>query len=92
MSNDQELRTIVITTNNVLMGKFISSVYHDVDGDFQVFSECDGDANEETAAVISISELFDLDDSLIKVLLDLPKGFEAHRESKSSKWKFVKSK
>lgn len=91
MSNREELKTIVFTTHNVLRGKNITSVYHDSNGDFQVFSEIDGDADEETAAIISISELFDLDESLIKILLDLPKGYEAHQDSNSSKWIFAKS-
>lgn len=46
MNNNQKLSTIVITTNNVLRGKFISSFYHDEDGDFQVFSEDDGNTDE----------------------------------------------
>jgi hypothetical protein len=76
---------MVITTKNIMYNKNqILSVYHDFDDGMWQF--LDGtDVTEEEAAIISLEEIIEIDDSIIE-LSNLPLGWSAWRISKDSEW------
>jgi hypothetical protein len=80
----------VITTSEIIERKHpILYVSHDVDdGSWQFHSGAE--VNIEEAKVISLSEIVELDKSLL-ALADLPLGWIAVRSSQDSFWQYSKS-
>ena len=79
--------TAVFTTKFVLNeGKEITLVYHDEDdGAWQFFSDDKFDDFENVAKIVGLSEIIDMDNSLLD-LADLQEGYFAQRRSKGEKW------
>ena len=83
----ESLNKAVFTTSHIIAGLPITQVYHDDDGDWQFFGE-HGEPSEESARVVSLGEILELDKSLEKVISNLPKGYEAYRDDEDSEWYF----
>ncbi len=77
--------TMVITTKKIVSGQSdILLVSHDKDDGMWEF--LDGkDVCEENALVVSMFEIVQIDESINK-LYDLPLGWIAYRESKTTEW------
>lgn len=88
MRIDKELlNKAVFTTGNIIAGLPITQVFHDHDDDWQFFSDHE-EITEENARVVSLGEILEIEESLEKVILNLPKGYEAYRDDKNSSWYF----
>lgn len=88
MNIDKELlNKAVFTTDKVIAGMPITQAFHDNDDDWQFFSDNE-ELTEESARVVSLGEIFEIEKSLEKVVLKLPKGYEAYRDEKDSDWYF----
>lgn len=75
-----------ITTRNILMGRdWIAFVFHDEDDGGWQFHGPDGFAMDD-AAVVGLGEVWKLDPSIGGVLLSLPLGGRASRDSNVSPW------
>jgi hypothetical protein len=79
----------ILTTSGITERKYpILYVSHDADdGSWQFHSGTD--INIEEAKVISLSEIVNLDKSILE-LVDLPLGWIAVRSSKNSCWQYSK--
>ena len=88
---DYILNTAVFTTKFVLQDKkTITLVSHETeDGAWQFFSDDFFDNFEDVVKIVGLSEIFELDSSLIE-LLDMPAGYSATRKGKHDKWNIVK--
>ncbi len=79
-----DLSIAVYTTKHVIReNSVILHVYHETDGDWQFFGS--EEVVEEDAAIVSLGQILDIDNSLNEIL-DLKKGTSAHRDSKDGKW------
>ncbi len=77
--------TMAITTKKIVSGKSdILLVSHDEDDGMWEFLDGE-DVCEENALVVSMSEMVQIDESINK-LYDLPLGWIAYRESKTTEW------
>lgn len=71
---------MVITTKEILSGeRSITVVFHDLDDGMWQFLD-DGELLEERAAVISLEEIAEIDDS-VNDIADLPLGGAARKKS-----------
>lgn len=71
---------MVITTKEILSGeRSITVVFHDLDDGMWQFLD-DGELLEERAAVISLEEIAEIDDS-VNNIADLPLGGAARKKS-----------
>lgn len=87
--NDESDNKPVITTRYVLdANSLITYVVYDEDGDWQFFS--DEDITESDACVVSVKQIFELDDSLNE--LDLKPGQAAERSDADAPWQTIKQK
>ena len=83
--------TIVITTKEIInKTKKVALVFHDEEDGIWEFLDGE-DVSEDKAAIISISEMGEIDPS-IKELLELPRGFGAIRNDENETWKWFKIK
>jgi hypothetical protein len=91
MGNFKEsLNTAVFTTKYVIgQNSPILYVYHFDDGSWQ-FSGKEKNLKDEDYKVISLGEMLEIDGTL-KVLGDMPCGFEAVRKAKENKWEIISS-
>ena len=81
-----EKNTMAITTKKIVNRQsVILIVSHDEDDGMWEFLDGE-DACEENAVVVSLSEMVQIDES-INELYDLPLGWIAYRESKTTEWK-----
>ncbi len=77
-----------ITTKYVLYDHSeIVSVYHDMDDDWQFYGV--EEVETEDAVLLSIGEIIELDAS-VKEILDIKKGYSAHRNSRKDSWRIEK--
>ncbi len=77
--------TMAITTKKIVSGQSdILLVSHDEDDGMWEFLDGE-DVCEENALVVSMSEMVQIDESINK-LYDLPLGWVAYRESKTTEW------
>lgn len=77
--------TIAITTKKIVSGQSdILLVSHDEDDGMWEFLDGE-DVCEENALIVSMSEIVQIDES-INELYDLPLGWIAYRESKTTEW------
>jgi len=77
--------TMAITTKKIVSGQSdILLVSHDEDDGMWEFLDGE-DVCEENALVVSMSEMVQIDESINK-LYDLPLGWIAYRESKTTEW------
>ncbi len=77
--------TMAITTKKIVSGQSdILLVSHDEDDGMWEFLDGE-DVCEENALVVSMSEMVQIDESINK-LYDLPLGWIAYRESKTTDW------
>ncbi|MBO4804717.1 MAG: hypothetical protein J5554_01600 [Paludibacteraceae bacterium] len=77
-----------ITTKYVLYDhSVIVSVYHDMDDDWQFYGV--EEVETEDAVLLSISQIIELDAS-VKEILNIKKGYSAHRNSKIDSWRIEK--
>lgn len=77
--------TMAITTKKILSGQSdILLVSHDEDDAMWEFLDGE-DVCEENALVVSMFEMVQIDESINK-LYDLPLGWIAYRESKTTEW------
>ena len=77
--------TMAITTKKILSGQSdILLVSHDEDDGMWEFLDGE-DVCEENALVVSMFEMVQIDESINK-LYDLPLGWIAYRESKTTEW------
>ena len=85
--------TAVFTTKFVLDdNKTITYVTHELkDGAWQFFSDDSFDNFEEVAKIVGLQEIFDMDESLLKIA-DLPLGFYATRKDKFDNWTIKEDK
>ncbi|MGB4093323.1 MAG: hypothetical protein WBK46_15500 [Ruminococcus flavefaciens] len=87
----EDENTAVITTKAVIMNERpIVLVFHDKDDGMWEFLDGE-DVNEENAAVVSLSEILELDKSLNE-LAELPIGFGAFRDDKDQDWNWFEIK
>ena len=71
--------TMVITTKEILNGEHpVTTVFHDLDDGMWQFLD-DGKLSEERAAIISLEEMAEIDDS-VNDIADLPLGGIAHKK------------
>ena len=82
-NNKAAITTKYITTNN----SDIISVYHDLDGDWQFMGK--EDVTEDDAVVLSLGQILDIDSS-VKDVLNIGKGYSAHRKTKTDSWRIQK--
>lgn len=79
--------TAVFTTKFVLKEKkIITYVTHNEDGSWQFFSNDRFENFEEVAAVVSLSQIIKIDETLVEVA-DLPLGYLATRKKLNDKWR-----
>jgi hypothetical protein len=79
---------ISITTKYVVYDHSeIVSVFHDMDDDWQFLGA--EDVKTEDAVLLSISQIIELDAS-VKEILNIKKGYSAHRNSKIDSWRIEK--
>jgi hypothetical protein len=72
-------------------GKWVARVLHDMDdGAWQFHTNERKELRTEDAAVVSLREMIELDPTLSE-LADLPLGWGAWRQSKTSPWERAKS-
>ena len=85
MCNKKNMDNKVVFTTRFVVEDNSEIIYacHDSDGDWQFFSK--EEATEEDAMIISMDEILEIDNSIEKIL-DIPKGFEAHRSNKLDDW------
>lgn len=83
---NENLKKIVFTSSNVINGKPITIIYHDLDGDWQFFTEGDDFITEEDAKIATLEEILQTDISLKEMIITLPKGFKAYRRIKGDSW------
>lgn len=77
--------TMAITTKRIVSGQGeILLVSHDEDDGMWEFLDGE-DVCEENARVVSMSEMVQIDESINK-LYDLPLGWVAYRENKTTEW------
>ncbi len=77
--------TMAMTTKKIVSGQSdILLVSHDEDDGMWEFLDGE-DVCEENALVVSMSEMVQIDESINK-LYDLPLGWIAYRESKTTDW------
>ena len=77
--------TMAITTKRIVSGQGeILLVSHDEDDGMWEFLDGE-DVCEENALVVSMSEMVQIDESINK-LYDLPLGWVAYRENKTTEW------
>lgn len=83
--------TAVITTKAIIKHeKPIVLVFHDKDDGMWEFLDGE-DVSEENAAVVSLSEILEIEKSLNK-LADLPIGFGAFRDDEDQDWNWFEIK
>jgi len=78
--------TAVFTTSFVLDGKPVTYVSHDIDGDWQFFSEDKYADFEAVAKVVGLKEMIEHDPTLAS-LFELPKGMAVTRARIGDQWK-----
>ena len=82
---EESLTKAVFTTVFVIENKSpIIYVSHDMDGDWQFFGS-EKNVEIDKARIVSLGEIIEMDPS-VKVVLDMPKGTDAHRKSPKSEW------
>jgi hypothetical protein len=82
---DQAPNCAVITLRSIVFGgRPILHVTHDEDDHGWQFLSA-GDADEQDAAVVALSEIVELDSSVLEIA-DMPPGWHAWRASRSSPW------
>ena len=74
----------VFTTSQVLEGKPILYVYHDMDGEWQFHSEFSPDIND--IKIVALNQIAMIDNS-VNELFDLQCGWNAWREGPNDVWK-----
>jgi hypothetical protein len=80
----------VFTTIFVMNGNsLITSVSHELDGDWQFMGEEQIDDYTKVAKVVGLGEIIKKDKSVLKVA-DLPKGYQATRLNRKDKWEIKK--
>ena len=82
--------TACFTTTFVLDGSPILRVYHDYDGDWQFHGSNDHPATDSVCKLVCLGDIIKLDASIIQ-LNDLPCGWQAERQQKSSSWRRSKN-
>lgn len=84
---DIDENTMVITTVDIInKKKKVVLVFHDKEDEMWEFLDGE-DVGEESAAIISISEMEQIDSS-IGELCDLPLGYGAFRDDETQPWKW----
>ena len=91
MSFLEDENTAVITTKTIIKRqKPIVLVFHDKDDGMWEFLDGE-DVNEENAAIVSLSEILEIDNSLNE-LAELPIGFGAFRDGEDKDWNWFEIK
>lgn len=81
--------TAVFTTSFVLDGKPVTYVSHDVDGDWQFFSDDEAPNYEAVAKIVGLGQMLEFDPTLVG-LATMPPGFGARRGAVGEQWKGFK--
>lgn len=81
--------TRAFTTRQVLDGAAIARVYHDEDGDWQLFEE-DGPLSEADGRIVHLGHLIERDPTILE-LRGMAEGFEASRADGGNGWVIVES-
>jgi len=86
----QNKNLAVITLREVFKNDVpILYVFHDLDGDFQFMPEVE-ELKMKDAYVVSLSQMFNLDNTLIKIVSILESGYRAERKFVGSEWTISK--
>ncbi len=83
---NKDFDKVVFTSQNVINGKEITIVYHDLDDDWQFFSADNKNITEEDVKIAGFGEIIETDASLKDLISHLPKGFMAQRKNKGESW------
>lgn len=75
--------TGTFTTRQVLEGRPILEVYHELDGDWQFL--CGADADFDDCKLVCLGCMVERDETLLE-LADLPAGWWAYRASEGGAW------
>ncbi len=76
---------VVFTTKYIIEDKsLITTVVHDIEGDWQFFGN-ENDTSNESARIISLGEILGIDPSIEEVLW-IPEGSRALRTQKDQQW------
>lgn len=84
---DPQNVAVYVNKKAILDGGWIARVVHDDDdGSWQFHAQESEEFNEADIAILSLKKIVEKDASVIQ-LADLPYGWHAWRETKSSPWK-----
>jgi hypothetical protein len=82
---DEAQDPLVFVIRNMFDGEFVTTVYHESDGDWQYITGLDPDPDPATAQLVHQSHVYRVDPSL-RELHTMPLGTWAVREEMGGRW------
>src|SRR3712207_525647 len=86
-SNNED--PLVFVMRNMFTGEMVTTVYHELDGDWQYITGSSPDPDPNDAQMVHQSHVYDTDPSL-RELHSMPRGTWAVREEAGGSWTFGK--